>query len=149
MEKSLTIEIVLPKDRSKYGGLTVSAVATFRCLGKADNAAAKRQGNPQRDPLKQYGDTPTGVYIGTLGVTYKGRTYGEFPVIMLSPVSGDALRAQDKGGRSGLWIHGGDPRNGELRPTHGCVRVDDSTQKILVELLKASGNRCEVVVKEE
>lgn len=149
MEKVLTIRIVLPKDRAKYGNLTVATVATFRCLGKADNAAAKRQGNPQRDPLKQYGDTPPGVYIGTLGMTYKGRTYGEFPVIMLSPVSGDALRAQKEGGRSGLWIHGGELRNGELRPTYGCIRVDDSTQKILVDLLKGAGNRCEVVVEEK
>lgn len=150
----MKINIRLFRDRAKYGILTAwrgdLMTGPVRCLGKADNLAAKRKGNPDRNPLKQYGDTPTGTYTGTLGTAHlPASTYGPHPVIMLTPKSGDALKAHMEGGRRGLWIHGGDARNGELRPTFGCIRVDNATQKTLTNALTEVGGECEVVITEE
>ena len=52
----------------------------------------------------------------------------------------NALKAKE-GGRSGLAIHGGPTRNGALRATFGCLRVDDDTAEMLanaaVDTIKA------------
>lgn len=146
------ILIVLPKDRRLPGSLTASFggvhYGPFRCLGKADNAKAKSSGNPNRDSTMVNGDTPTGKYVGEVnGVSYPGKTYGPHPVIRLEPVSGDALTAKSNG-RKGLLIHGGTLRDGVLRPTHGCIRVDDDTQEKLVERIRAFGGSCDVEVQE-
>jgi len=108
----------------------------FDCLGKSDNQAAKQRGNPTRNPLFSYGDTPTGDYRGYVNhlepTQTNDNTYGPNGIISLDPQSGDALKAK-KNGRFGLLIHGGRLRDSiHLRPTFGCVRVsDESMRKIL------------------
>jgi hypothetical protein len=62
-------------------------------------------------------------------------TYGQNRVMYMDPLSGDALTAEDNG-RSGLWLHGGSLRDGNLRPTYGCIRVDDDFMLRLYELSK-------------
>lgn len=145
------IRVVLPQNRRLPGELTATfdgvTHGPFRCLGKADNGKARSSGNPTRDPLKVNGDTPTGSYIATIGEVYGGKTYGPHPVIRLEPVSGDALKAKQNG-RKGLLNHSGTTRDGQLRPTFGCIRDDDDTQEKLVNLIQAHGGQCDYVIEE-
>jgi hypothetical protein len=119
-------------------------VFTVRCLAKSDNMAALKAQNPSRDPLMKHGDTPTGEYVGRLaGCWGEGaalmRSYGENQVIRLEPISGDAVLARDRG-RRGLAIHGGDLGSAMmLRPTLGCIRVDNDSQRRLVHALIEAG----------
>lgn len=134
----MKIDCVLQKDRRTLGTAlieTTAGVFHARCLGKSDNAAATAHENPLRDPLRPFGDTPTGVYEAVLTVVAGGtkqtaaqkRSYGPNKRLVLNAVSGDALQAK-KNGRFGEMAHGGDPAaNGGLRPTDGCIRFDDDT----------------------
>jgi hypothetical protein len=138
----MKIEIMLPKDRSVPGTLEASddaatkAMGPVSCLGKADSQDAALHHNPTMDSTQPFGNTPTGDYKIVQLVTHSGsesdvHTYGSFPSILLDPVSGDALKAKQNG-RAGLMIHGGVPSlSGGLRPTHGCVRVTENTQRDL------------------
>lgn len=147
----MTITVVLHKDRRTLGVATLREFkkndqdqtleknTTFRCLGKADNPAATKHGNPDRDQLKPYGDTPTGEYTAALCVNAGGisptasdlRSFGPHKRLMLTPKSGNALEAA-KNGRGGLMGHGGAlATGGGLRPTDGCVRFDDDTMAVI------------------
>jgi hypothetical protein len=132
---------LLRPDRSAPGSLwaqdeTGIVWGPVRCLGKADNANAAKHGNPSRDPAKPEGDTPTGVYRITEVVRdpIPRETYGP-AFIRLSPVSGQALEAW-KNGRRGLGLHGGALRDGRLRPTFGCPRLDDDAADQVASLLE-------------
>lgn len=100
------------------------------CLGKADNRRAAEHGNPDRDPVRPYGDTPLGRYDGkVVRFDLPDKVLGE-AWIKLDPKSGEALAGLGNG-RSGLGIHGG--RGDEkLMPTLGCVRMYDRDFKVLV-----------------
>ncbi len=122
----------LPKDRTQLGTISAYVDGEHRgqwpCYGKADNAMAAAKGNPSRNPLKQFGDTPTGTWKMIMGAKQSNtNTYGVHPVIMLNPTGGQALNSYSPDNRrSGIWIHGGSPnRAGGLRPTNGCIRVAD------------------------
>ncbi len=103
----------------------------FSCLGRADQARADAEGNPQRQPTQPYGDTPTGIYaparIEPTGA--KAEKLGPFWIPLLGTPDGDARCARPGlGVRTGLGIHAGrdnDPRTqaGLLIQTNGCVRV--------------------------
>lgn len=129
----MRVLVTLTHDRTKLGTAAIfsdtgSLLRSVRCLGKSDNQAAIFHNNPTRDPLKPFGDIPTGNYRGVVSVVHvPDRSYGPHPVIVLNPVSGDCVTAQDNG-RWGLLAHGGDPTNeGGLRPTDGCIRFDNSS----------------------
>lgn len=136
----MQITISLPSNRQKYGTLTCGDFKAA-CCAQSDLMAAIKAGNPSRDALKPYGNTPLGRYRGTLGaVLQPERSYGPHRVIELQPLDGDALTAA-KHGRDGLLIHGGDlaPDGINLRPTHGCVRLSNRDQKLLLDILEAAG----------
>jgi hypothetical protein len=127
-------------------------IAPARCYADADGAAAAAHGNPSEDPTRSFGDHPFGL-SNAVAVTWstsaaERATYG--PVrILLDGLAGDALAAK-KNGRTGICIHGGPLRDGQLRATHGCLRVDDDTaiglaQAIETELRagRAVGYACE------
>ena len=153
----MRIQVVLHPNRVQLGQLTVlddDGAALFGpvpCLGKADNQDAIQHNNPTRDPKLPFGDTPTGEYsIAELVTHAKGETtrhtYGAFPSVLLDPQSGDALTAKQNG-REGLMIHGGAPSSsGGLRPTHGCVRLAEDSQKALIDLLESAPELDSVVV---
>jgi len=145
------INVKLPQDRSRPGVMTVTVdgskgtppidaefQTTYRCLGKSDEAAAIAHDNPSRDPLRPFGDIPTGEYEAVLTVAAKPsskanlRSYGASKRFVLNPKSGDALKRQQNGG-FGIMLHEGAlGEGGALRPTHGCLRDDQETQEYLV-----------------
>lgn len=138
--ETVEIWIEVTSDRTKPGTLSVyrgieRIAGPFRCLAKSDNTAAAQAGNPTRDPLKRMGDAPLGRSSLTLCAPgTPERSYGPGKRYLLTGATGDALTAK-KNGRQGIMIHGGALNaNGSLRPTHGCIRVDDSTMAILAGL---------------
>lgn len=126
-------------DRTKPGVLNAPDFATtsWRCLGKADSQEAARHDNPKRDPTRPFGDHPCGEYrlIAIHEFPVPSYTYGP-GWLSLEPVSGDALQAH-LNGRFGILIHGGELRGGALRPTHGCLRVDNETMVTLLNMWAA------------
>jgi hypothetical protein len=141
----------LPKNRNIPGELVALDDAGrewFRCdcFGKSDNAKAAAEGNARRDPLKRYGDTPTGTYrLERMGPWSPARTYGPHPVLLMVPTGGDALTSHSGlNPRRGLAIHGGDlGRNRKtklLRPTWGCVRVHNESLARIWELALTHGS---------
>ena len=123
-----------PKDRMSEGVIEFfrdeKLLGSFRCLARSDSSAASAHGNPTRDPMRPFGDLPAGIYraIKTIPAADRAaerRSYGTQPRFVLTPLSGPALLSVQ---RWGLLIHGGDlGRGGALRPSHGCLRWDDST----------------------
>lgn len=148
VEVSHHIVITLPENRYNPGSLSVydnegTKLFWCMCLGKADNGKARREGNPTRDPLKQYGDTPTGTYEKTRIVRLpEGRVgIGEY-WITLDPIGGDAQIAEDNG-RHSLGIHGG-RGNDRLVPTLGCIRAADKHMHELFMLLQSCAFSVEI-----
>lgn len=137
------IKVILPHDRRKVGEVRLYSdegelvIGPIPVLGRADQNTATSHGNPSRNPLEQFGDTPTGSYNianifnsaegSRLGDTRSasGRlSYGREGVFLLDPHSGPARVAEASGGRKHLMLHSGDLSSaGELRPTAGCLRV--------------------------
>lgn len=153
----IQIKVALFADRTKVGTLTVSndtgltLAGPFPAYGKADNQAAASRGNPTRNPLFSFGDTPTGGYRGVrnnLAQTPKNSsTYGPQAIITLDPVSGQAKIAKQNG-RFGLLIHGGDLNAaGKLRPTFGCVRVANASMVAILAAFPPT-ERIDVTVAE-
>jgi hypothetical protein len=120
--------------------------------GRSSDARAEQHGNPRRDPLLRYGDTPTGTYRATRilksgeGTLYEHHAYGPHGVIVLEAVSGDAALA-DAAGRHRLFIEGGDiGRRGNIRSTTGALRLTNTHQAALLAALgDATGFLCHCV----
>src|SRR5260370_5888998 len=98
----------------------------LRCpvKGRASDRPARKAGNPNRDPLHQFGDTPTGTYLVTGLVTtgtkqHSTSSYGPNGALTLKGIAGDAKTATDPPyNRTSIWIHGGDLNdNGTLKST--------------------------------
>jgi hypothetical protein len=152
----MTLRATLPRNREIPGELVAlddKGNPIHRCsvLGKSDNARARREGNPTRDPLRQFGDTPTGTWrCGRRGPVAPASTYGVHPVVTMEPISGDALRAST---RSGIWLHGGSPGRNKatafLRPTFGCLRVADEDMGQIWVLAQTFGNPAMIEVAEK
>jgi len=142
----MRIAVTLPRDRRKLGRLHLfngeTEVYSCSCYGKSDSIAAAQAGNPTRDQMRRNGDTPAGLYRGTIARRFSGntekrqmeidRTFGKWPPIRLRPTFQIA--------RTGLLIHGGHPSpTGGLRPTHGCLRVFDVAMLTLIEQIRKAG----------
>ena len=76
-------------------------------------------------------------------------SYGPQPILDLAGIGGQALEAYENG-RDGIAIHGGDvDSDGHLRPTYGCLRVDNETQvKLLASLAETGIGNAHVIVSE-
>lgn len=145
---NLTIRFRFPANRDQLGGFELinadgDVLLRGRALGRSDNANAKRAGNPERDPLKRYGDIPRGHYSAlVVEPGAAARTYGPYKRLLLIPKGGPALDAA-KNGRQGLMVHGG-PLNPKyywwegLRPTQGCIRVSDEDMAQLLGVIGAN-----------
>ena len=165
----MKILISLPENRLGYGQWSLLdddgkiQLGLFVCYGKADSAMAAAKGNPTRDPKKQFGDTPTGEYVGSLGYVVdtpdNQHAYGlpddsgKIPVIWLTPLPGDTdvwkrqLSEDEDAGLAvvqhvnmGLAIHTGPPNaSGGLRPTFGCCRTWQKDFSLVVPVIKSLG----------
>ena len=142
----MKILAVLPADRTRPGWLRLLEgtllAFTARCLGKADNGRALARGNPTRDPVLPYGDTPSGIYSPAKAIAFDpphprmGRH-----AIPLIGVSGPALTAMTL--RDQLYIHGG-RGDDRLIPTFGCLRLLDRDMAALVGELR--GMRADIEI---
>lgn len=123
----------------------------WECYGKSDDYMARVKGNPSRNPLIRFGDTPTGIYTPkVLAKQADTHKYGPHPPIELKPKSGDCLKAEHDGGRSGIWDHGGALNaSGKLRPTYGCIRSHDEDMAEKHRLIAEFGPLTEYHVTEE
>jgi len=132
--------VQLKPDRSLEGTITFFEIPKstntkqVRCLAKSDNTKAKNSGNESRDPLKPFGDLPTGTYKAVITTAESNDKYGPHKRWVLNALTGDAWTAVHDNGRYSLMIHGGKLRNGKLRPTYGCLRLDDETMEWLAGL---------------
>lgn len=141
---TINLKVSLLKDRNKLGTAALynkdtALAGPFYCLGKADSAAGAAHGNPTLDPLKPYGNTPTGIYRGQ--VVMEGndlRSFGTYKRILLTPYSGQCVTCEEL--RAGLMVHGGALNvvytwwQG-LRPTHGCIRLADTSMKAILDAI--------------
>ena len=143
------LEVYLPQPRDLSGhchliGPTGAVKFTAPILGKADNQAAIDAGNPERDPLKPYGDTPAGEYLPArfTDVTQpdKWPRLGKRRIVLIGATGAAAMATAAAipqhvevagagcGGRTGLALHAGrdeDQRTqrGQLVATQGCLRM--------------------------
>lgn len=125
---SLKVIITLPTNRWNTGIIRVETpkgeeLFASLCRGKADGQNAAKHGNPSRDPMQQWGDTPTGTYDKTRLVEFAERTQLGDAWVPIKGKSGDARTARVNG-RTGLGIHAG--RGEKLMATYGCVRLRQS-----------------------
>ena len=153
------ILVDLLKDRTRLGKLRffsddMELRFECACLGRADNAEARKHGNPTRDPKRPFGDTPVGTYR-VLAIRSAGsspsdvRSYGPHAAIAIEGTSDDAMAARVVGKRTGLLIHGGAlSANKTLRPTHGCIRVSDPDMLALHGAIATHGRPAQVIVTE-
>jgi hypothetical protein len=158
---NLSLQVELSSDRDQTGALTLkdssgtTLAGPFSVFGRSDTGIAAAHGNAGRDPLQPYGDTPTGTFNIPRGIAtgtgqYSNHSYGPNGALVLVPSGGQALDAAANG-RTGLLIHGGDPgATGNLRATHGCLRLsNDDVARLFAAILAAGDNprfnRCEIV----
>lgn len=151
----MRISIALPADRVRPGRLRLvsdgGVLLDVPCLGKADSGRALKEGNPDRDPVKPYGDTPGGTYHAAKVVTFdpEHQRMGRHAIPLIGS-GGPALKAMDL--RTGLYIHatpGNDANRGtdRLIPTFGCVRLLDADMAALAQRL--GDNPVEIEISEE
>ncbi len=150
----LEIRVRLPNDRRNTGTLemvdTITGLTLFGpipALGRAARNTAAAHGNPNGLSTLPFGDTPTGGYRLPMvlrsgaNTNHPADVYGSSGVIVLDPVSGDALTAKNNG-RTGLLIHSGrqistpTPLPSHLRPTNGCIRVLERDLAALVQAMR-------------
>lgn len=138
-----SIEINLPENRDYKGTLKMyangSIVHTCACLGRGSECP------DHTEWWNTNGDTPTGSYDGTLidpSDEADYGSYGPYNRIYLEPTGGHALEAAEAG-RSGFMIHGGTAATSgtwaPLRPTHGCIRVSNTDQLKITDLVAEYG----------
>ena len=110
----------------------VTRAGPFRALGTASARVGKKHGNAACSVLYPFGHPATGTYVIASSLppgyvhTKRARRFGHVGGLLLTPTSGDALRATSNG-RKLTAIHGG-PRDaqGRLRPTRGGLRLSNT-----------------------
>ncbi len=148
--------VTLPPNRDLEGTVHLEEdgellAGPFPVCGRADSKAAERHGNPSRNTLLPFGDTPLGLYrvLGILpsgfGTALPKKQFGPHNVLVLQPAGGDAALA-DANGRFHTLIQGGkEGRGKKLLPTNGSLRLRDKDQKRLMLAMDADENiECEV-----
>ncbi len=145
-------------DRNRCGRLSLidargrMVCGPFAVAARSSDALAAANGNPRRDPLLRFGDTPTGGYaIRQLAKSGKGTKlpaaqFGPHGIIVIEAISGDAACAEATG-RFHFLISGGDlSASGQLRSTAGSLRLSNKDQrKLFAALQKKQNVHCEVV----
>ncbi len=161
---NLTLKIDLWKDRMRLGAAHITSAAGeelltgLECLGVADNQAAIAHGNPSKDPLRPFGNTPVGLYHGVIIGAAVGdpNGYGTERRILIVPKSGPCVLAEaEPNNRAGLLCHGGalNPNYKAwhgLRPTFGCIRFSDMGMKAILSVVdRYKGSEFDVSIEEK
>ena len=112
------IRVELAHDRDRCGTLAVVdaegrlITGPFPIAARTTDQLASSRNNRMRDPLRRFGNTPTGHFrIAPLTVDedrYPAAEFGRHGLIPLMPTAGDAAFA-DANGRYGFAIFGGPP----------------------------------------
>lgn len=128
----MRIQIYLPLDRNFAGRLLVLGepevlYGPVPAAGKSHSMAARVHGNPNRDPLSAYGDTPYGIFAVSLS--------NDGTSIVLGPLDGQAALADAQGRFLMAIIGDADERQGRLRATAGEIRVFNSDLLNLVRIV--------------
>src|SRR6185437_7471773 len=143
------LDVLLRRNRNLNGVLRIEVDGTpvreFMVLGRGSRGGGDTQ-------FLENGNTPTGEYDGNTFLSTEGqsqRSYGRWGKMVLKPLSGNALIAQDLFHRRELRIHGGDlgtwygtgshAKSNQLRPTHGCLRLSNADMRQLYEALMDAG----------
>jgi hypothetical protein len=139
--------VVVPNGRAFCGRAYVvgadgiTRAGPFRALATASGRVGQKHGNPACSVLYPFGHPATGTYVIASSLppgfvhTKRARRFGRVGGLLLSPTSGDALRATSNG-RKLTAIHGG-PRDakGRLRPTRGGVRLSNTHMTKLLAVI--------------
>lgn len=138
------LTVMLSSRRNQSGILIAKERSSGRVLGTFEALGRGSQG-PGDTQMTVDGNTPTGEYqVERMDATadWNQSSYGPNGALRLRPVSGNAIAAEQIVGRQGLLVHGGSPGadgywrgGGELRATHGCLRLRDQDVKRLANLL--------------
>ncbi len=151
------IKIAFGPDRDRCGLLMLLdaqdrvVCGPFPVAGRSGDKFAALHGNPARNPLLRYGDTPEGIYrvtgfVGTGTKASYDHDRGPHEAIVIEAVSGDAALAEANG-RYRLLIEGGAAGiGGMIRSTAGSLRLYDHDQAALLAALDgATGIACECI----
>ncbi len=140
--RTVNLKVSVPKNRNLTGYLYVEEDGK---LLRTITLLARGNVGPGDTQFKKDGSTPTGTYDGSAFVptnNWDPDAYGSYGAIVLKPIEGNAIFAQDFLGRRGLLIHGGRlggpgywRGKGELRNTKGCLRVSNEDMLFLNGLL--------------
>ncbi len=143
------IIVELPLDRGFCGRLIAFddlgklLCGPFPVAARAGDARAQAEGNPSRNPMLRYGDTPTGNYRVTRIVRHEADAHERFGpngVLVLEATGGDAALAEANG-RYRLFIQGGSlAANGALRSTSGSLRLRNEDLATLARLVGEEKN---------
>jgi hypothetical protein len=144
----IRVLVELGADRNRPGTLTVidgrglKLVGPFPVAGRASDSLAAARGNPRRDSILRYGDTPTGTYRfcriakSGNGTRFGAAQFGPHGVVVLEGAAGAAAIAEANG-RFHILVEGGKPGpSGALRSTAGALRLANEHQRALVALLR-------------
>jgi hypothetical protein len=123
----------------------------FPVAGRSTDARAAANGNPSRNPLVRFGDTPTGVYQvrdvlkSGRATPFEAARFGPNGIVVLEAVSGDAVLAEGNGRFHILIVGGKLSATGKLQSTAGSLRLSDENQRTLNKALrKLHGVSCEI-----
>lgn len=145
-------------NRDKCGRLTLfdecgaRVCGPFSVAGRASSRLASENGNPERNPLFRYGDTPLGNYAvrrferSGPGTQFPTVQFGPNGVVVIEGILGDAACAEANG-RFHILISGGRlSAAGLLRSTAGGLRLRNEDQRALCAVLKKKQNiGCEII----
>jgi hypothetical protein len=141
------IQILMSADRGRCGSLRLFGAGEkllagpFAVAARATDRLAAANGNPGRNPLFRYGDTPSGTYRLLSRQPTGGRhgfaadEYGAAGIILLRPVAGDAALAEANGRYIGAIIGGEPAASGRLRSTAGAFRLANADLRALIKAL--------------
>ncbi len=151
----LIVELLPNRDRC--GGISLidangrKVRGPFPVAARSSDNIAVTNGNPQRDTLLRFGDTPIGGYLvrrilkSGSGTKFPASRFGPHGLIVMEPVTGDAACA-DANGRFHFLIIGGDlSSDRKLRSTAGSLRLrNDHLRSLIKALAQRSDVRCEI-----
>lgn len=143
-----TLKLTVPPGREACGSIVVLGrdgkemlASPIMVAARADDALARRNGNPARDVMRPYGDPACGTYLLVAIDRLEGapgplREELGGCQLLFEPSEGDAAKAE-AAGRLLLALHGGRPgADDRIRAGAGGLRVRDRDLEALLRALE-------------